>query len=133
MSIPQLGGEGRLGCGPPERVRGAQLDDKGYPSQSSCSLYGEKEDTQSWQPLKLEAARVDLLLTLRPSAPKPLCLALCCTVVLFAPVTCHYFCVVSMVCKMLPGRAHPLVLLCYSLEESGLAGMLLQDLFVRLD
>lgn len=103
------------------------------PSQSSCSLHGEREDTQSWQPLKLKAARVDLLLTLRPSAPKPLCLALCCAVVLFAPVTCHYFCVVSMVCKMLPGRAHPLVLLCYSLEESGLAGMLLQDLFVRLD
>lgn len=102
------------------------------PSQSSCSLHGEREDTQSWQPLKLKTARVDLLLTLRPSTPKPLCLALCCAVVLFTPVTCHYFCVVSMVCKMLPGRAHPLVL-CYSLEESGLAGMLLQDLFVRLD
>lgn len=64
---------------------------------------------------------------------QPLYLALCCAMVLFAHVTCRYFCVVSMVCKMLPGRAHPLVLLCYLLEESGLAGMWLQDLFVRLD
>lgn len=47
MSIPQLGGEGRLGCGPPERVRGSQLDDKGYPLGRPISVlmlpaWGEK-------------------------------------------------------------------------------------------
>lgn len=47
---------------------------------------------------------------------------------------CHLqTCVVSMVCRMLRGRPHPLLSLCYFVEESGLAGMWLQDLFVRLD
>lgn len=34
-----------------------------------------------------------------------------------------------MVCKMLLGRVHPHVPLCYFLEEGGLAEMWLQDLF----
>lgn len=32
-------------------------------SQSSCFLHREREDTGSWQPLKLRMRRVDLLLT----------------------------------------------------------------------
>lgn len=31
MPIPQIGREGRLGCGSPERVGGAQLDSEGCP------------------------------------------------------------------------------------------------------
>lgn len=51
MSIPQLGGEGRLGCGPPERVRGAQLDDKGYPLGRPISVlmlpaWGERRHSE---------------------------------------------------------------------------------------
>lgn len=75
--------------------------------------------------------------SLPPPTPKlhmsSLCLILCCAVVLFAPITCCHFCVVSMVCKMLPGRVPPLVPLCDFLEESGLAETWLQDLFVWLD
>lgn len=51
MSIPQLGGEGRLGCGSPERVRRAQLDDEGYPLGCPVSVlmlpaWGERRHSE---------------------------------------------------------------------------------------
>lgn len=51
-------------------------------------------------------------------------------VVLFAPVTCCFFCVVSpsMVCKMLLGRVCPCISLRFFLEKSRSAEVWLQDL-----